>query len=74
MDVAREDDFIPCLTGRQNHGLDRRGCSPYHKKGIAGAKGLCRQFFCVSDDGNRMAQIIQWFHGIDIDADTLFAQ
>ena len=41
---------------------------------MTGTKGLCRQFFCIADDGNRMTQIVQGFHGIDIDADALFAQ
>ena len=58
MDISRKDNLIARLTGRQNHGLHGRSCSPNHEKGMTGTKGLCRQFFCISDDGNRVAQIV----------------
>ena len=37
-------------------------------------KSIRGQFFGLFDHGNRMAQIIQRFHGIDINADTPLSQ
>ena len=37
-------------------------------------KSFRSQLLCLSDDRNRMAQIIQWFHTIDIHTDTLLSQ
>lgn len=38
------------------------------------AEGLSRQFLRLLDDGNRMAEIIQGFHGIHINPHTLLPQ
>ena len=54
--------------------LHGTGRSADHQKGMGGPKGLCCQFFRLADDRNRMTQIIQRFHTVDIDADALFPE
>lgn len=47
---------------------------PTIKKAWAGAKGVGSQLLGFPNDRNRMAQIIQRLHRVDIDADTALAQ
>ena len=38
------------------------------------SKGICCQFFCFPYYRYRMAEIVQWFHTIDIDAYTFLSE
>ncbi|MPM21768.1 hypothetical protein SDC9_68213 [bioreactor metagenome] len=41
---------------------------------MRGPKRVRRELFRFADNGNRMAEIIERLHGVDVDADALFAQ
>ena len=45
-------------TGEGGHGHAEKMVSSYHKKCMAGTKGLCCQFLCLPDHRYRMAQVI----------------
>ena len=74
VDVAGQDDFFSALCDRKYHRLYGRGGAAHHQKGMGGAKGVGSQLLGFSNDRNRMAQIIQRLHRVDIDADTALAQ
>ena len=66
VDVPGQDDLLPPLGHGQNHGLHRRGGAPHHQKGVGGPKGLGGQLLGLPDDGNRVAQVVQGLHGVDV--------
>lgn len=72
--IARQDNFIACLTGGQHHALHGRGRTSYHKECVCRTEGLCCQLLCVTDYRNRMAEIIKRLHGIDIQVYAFFPQ
>ena len=74
VDVARQDDFVPALAGRQHHALHRAGCAAHHQKRVCRAKGVSCQLLCLADDRNRVAEIVQRLHAVDVHADALFPQ
>ena len=74
VNITRQDDLIPRFAGREHHALYRRSGTAHHKICVVRAKCICRQLLRLIDHGNRMAQIVQRFHGIDIQTDTLFPQ
>ena len=74
VDVAGQDDLVPRLACGQHHALDAAGGPAHHQKGVGGPEGVGGQFLRFLDDRNRMAQIVQRLHGIDVDADAAFPQ
>ena len=72
--IARQDNFIACLTGGQDHALHGRGRTSYHKECVCRTESLCCQLLCVADYRNRMAEIIKRLHGIDIQVYAFFSQ
>ena len=53
------------------HGAGR---AANHEEGVCGANCLRHQILCFCNHGNRIAQIVQWFHAVYIKADTLLTQ
>ena len=74
MDVAWQDNLIPPFADGQYHALHGTGRTADHEERMIGAKCFGCQFFRLADDRNRMAEIIQRLHAVDIDADALFSQ
>ena len=74
MYISRQDDLVPGLTDRKDHILHCRCRSSYHEKCMRCTKSICCKFFCFPDHWDRMAEIIQWFHWIDIQTYTFFSQ
>ena len=72
--ITRQDDLISRLAGREHHALYRRGGPAYHKVRMIRPKRICCQLFRLIDHRDRMAEIVQRFHGIDIQTNTLFPQ
>ena len=74
MYISRQNDLVTCLAAGKHHSLHGRSCSANHKKGMIRTKCFRCQFFCFLDHRNRMTEVIQRLHGIDIQADTFFSQ
>ena len=74
MDVPGQDDFLPPLGHGENHGLHRGGGAAHHQKGVGRAKGLGGQLLGLPDDGDRVAEVVQGLHGVDVHGDALFPQ
>ena len=62
-----QDDFFPSSRGGKDHALHCGGrpVPPSERRGHA-LKGLRRQIFRFPDHRNRVAEIVQWLHGIHI--------
>ena len=74
VDVPGQDDFLPPLGHGENHGLHRGGGAAHHQKGVGCAKGLGGQLLGLPDDGDRVAEVVQGLHGVDVHGDALFPQ
>ena len=74
VDIAWQDDFIPALAGRQHHALHRARCAAHHQKGVCRAKRIGGQLLGFADDRNRVAEIVQRLHAVDIHTNALLAQ
>ena len=74
MYISGQYNLIPRFARGENHALHRGGRSAHHQKGMCRAKRIRRQFLRLLDYRNRMAEIIQRFHGIHIDSDAFFPQ
>ncbi len=72
VDISRQDDLLPPLGHREDHGLHRGGGAAHHQKGMGRSKSLGRQLLRLPDDGDRMAQVVQRLHGIDVHAHAFF--
>ena len=70
MYISRKNDLISSLTDRKHHRLHGACGTSDHKKCVCCTKSICRQFFRLADDRNRMAQIIQRFHTVHVNADA----
>ena len=46
----------------------------HHQKGVGCAKGLGGQLLGLPDDGDRVAEVVQGLHGVDVHGDALFPQ
>ena len=74
VDVARQDDLIPAFAGGQHHALYRAGGAAHHQKGVRRAKGVGGQFLRFADDRDRVAEVVQRFHAVDVHPHALLAQ
>ena len=74
VDVAGQDDFLPALCHRQHHRLHSGGGAAHHQKGVRRTEGVGGQLLGFPDDRDRVAQIVQRLHRVDVHAHALFAQ
>ncbi|MPN42718.1 hypothetical protein SDC9_190275 [bioreactor metagenome] len=74
VNISRQDNFIAALAAGKHHRLNRRSRTVNHKIRVRRTKRLGRQRFGVLDDRNRMTEIIQRLHRVNIDADALFTK
>ena len=74
MHISRQNNLIAALAGSQNHALHGAGRSADHQERMRRAKGIRRQLFRFSNDGDRMAQNVQRLNAVDIHADALLSQ
>ena len=70
VNIPGQNNLLPFFTGRQHHRLNRRSRAVDHKKGLLSAKGIGCQFLGFFDHRNRMAEIIQRLHRIDVQGHT----
>ena len=74
VDIPGHDDLVPPLAGGQHHALHRAGGAPHHQKGVGRAEGVGGQLLRLPDDRDGVAQVVQGFHAVHVDADTLLPQ
>ena len=74
MYISRQNDLIPCLADRQDHALHCRCGSSYHKECMRCAKSICCKLLRFSDHRNRVAEIVQRLHRINIQPHTFLSQ
>ena len=74
MYISRQNDLVPCLTDRQDHALHCRCGSSYHKECMRCAKSICCKLLRFSDHRNRVAEIVQRLHRINIQPHTFLSQ
>ena len=72
--IPRDDDLIPAGGDSKDHGLYGRGGTAHHEECRFRAKCLRRKLFRLFDDGDRVAEIVQWLHGIDVERHGALAQ
>ena len=74
MYISRNDDLIAACGDSKDHGLYGRGGTAHHEERRFRAKCLRREFFGVLDDGDRVAEIVQGLHGIDVERHGSFTE
>ena len=74
VDVARQNDLVPRFARGQDHALHAAGRAAHHQKRLRRAESVCGKVLGVFDDRDRVAEIVQRFHGVDVEADAFFAQ
>ena len=74
VDVAGQDDLIAPLADCQHHALHRAGGAAHHQEGVGRAESVGGQLLCLPDDRDRVAEIVQRFHAVDVHAHALLAQ
>ena len=74
VDVAGQDDLIAALAGGKHHRLHGRGRAADHQKGVGRAEGVGSQVLGVPDHGDRVAEVVQRLHGVDVDRDAFFSE
>ena len=72
--ISWQNDLIPCLADRQDHALHCRCGSSYHKECMRCAKSICCKLLRFSDHRNRVAEIVQRLHRINIQPHTFLSQ
>ena len=60
--IARQNDFIAALAGRQNHSLDCRRRAADHEKSMLSAESFRCQLLRLFYHGYGMTQIVKRFH------------
>ena len=66
MDVSRQDDLVAAIRRSPDHGLHGRGRAVHHEERVIGPEKLGGETLGVFDDGNRVAEVIERLHGIDV--------
>ena len=72
--VAGQDDLIPAFDDRQHHRLYARGRAADHEEGVRRAESLGGELLRLADDADRVAQVVQRLHGVDVHGHALFAE
>ena len=72
--VARQNDLVARRHHRKNHRLHRRRGAANHQKSRLGFKSVGGKHFSLADHTDRMAEVVQTFHRIDIDGNAGLAQ
>ena len=70
VDVPRHDDFIPAPYCREHHCLHGSRGAAHHEECVCSAKRLCSELFRIPNHRNRMAEIIEHFHGVHVDIEA----
>ena len=74
MDIARQDDLVADGAGRHYHRLHRRSGAVHHEKRVVRAERLGRELLRLLDDGNRMPEVVERFHGVDVHGESTLAK
>ena len=74
MHISGHDDLFTFFYMRKNHRLNSTRRAIYHHKCMRGAKCIRHKLLSFLDNGNRMTEIIQRFHGINIYPNTSVTQ
>ena len=67
VDISRNDDLFASGRDGKYHRLNRRSRTAYHKESGSCSECLRREFLGFLDDGDRVAEIVQGLHGIDVE-------
>ena len=74
VDVPGQNDLVAPLAGGQHHALHGTGGAAHHQKGVGRAEGVGGQLLRFPNHGNRMAEIVQRLHAVDVHAHALLSQ
>ncbi len=72
--IARKYDLVSPFADGKHHALHRRGRTANHKIRMCRPECLRGKVLCLLNDRDWMAEIVQHFHRIYIDQETLFPQ
>ena len=64
--VARQDDLVAGAAAGHDHRLYGGGGAVHHEERVVRAERLGGELLGLLDDGNRVAQVVQGLHGVDI--------
>ena len=67
VDITGNDDLFATGGNGKYHRLHGRGRAADHKECSSCAESFCREFLGFLNDGDRVAEIVQRFHGIDVE-------
>lgn len=64
--VPGEDYLVPCLADGHHHRLHRAGRAIHNKYRVLRAESVRRVFLRFLDYGNRVAEVVEGFHGVHV--------
>ena len=67
VDITGNDDLFATGGNGKYHRLHGRGRSADHKECSSCTESFCREFLGFLNNGDRVAEIVQRFHGIDVE-------
>ena len=74
VDVARQDYLVADGAGRHYHRLHRRSGAVHHEKRVVRAERLGRELLRLLDDGNRMPEVVERLHRVDVHGESPLAK
>ena len=66
MDVARHDDLVAAVHGREHHRLHGRGRAADHEESVRGVERVGGERLGVADDGDGMTEVVEHLHRVDV--------